>query len=208
MIPGGVDSGFFSPAEVAVTRDRVLYVGRLLPHKGIDRLIAALPPELPLTICGHAYDARYLSLLEGLAHGKQVEFITDTEDEFLRDLYRRSWAVVLPSVYRDCYGRIYLAPELMGLTLLEAMACGTPAICSRVGATPEFVRHGETGFVFDGLIQLAEQLRLLAGQPSLADDMGATGRRSVEQEFSHVIAGSKLLAVYEQMLVEAEADTR
>ena len=56
IIKGGVDASRFTPPPSPVKRDRVLFVGRLLPHKGIDRSIAAMPPELPLTVCGRPYD--------------------------------------------------------------------------------------------------------------------------------------------------------
>ena len=65
----------------------------------------------------------------------------------------------------------------MGFTLLEAMACGTPAICSRVAAMPEFVLDGETGFVFDDLPELTDRLRALADDPDLVDRMGRQARR-------------------------------
>ena len=64
----------------------------------------------------------------------------------------------------------------MGFTLLEAMACGTPAICSRVAAMPEFVRDGETGFVFDRPDELTDRLRHLAGDPALVERMGRQAR--------------------------------
>ncbi len=55
VIKGGVDGEAFRPPAIRPPRDRVVYVGRLLPHKGIDRLIRALPPGLPLTVCGRPY---------------------------------------------------------------------------------------------------------------------------------------------------------
>jgi len=55
--------------------------------------------------------------------------------------------LVLPSVYDPVHGPQAPKAELLGLTLLEAMACGTPAICTDVGGMPEVVRHGETGLV-------------------------------------------------------------
>jgi glycosyltransferase involved in cell wall biosynthesis len=203
VIKGGVHSGFFRPPEAAPPRDRVLYVGRLLPHKGIDRLLQALPPELPLTLCGPALHEDYLRQLRSLAAGKQVQFVFEAGDETVRELYRRAWAAVLPSVYHDCYGHNHPAPELMGHTLLEAMACGTPAICSRVGGMPEFVRHGETGFVYDDLAELREYLSRLAGDPNLVEALGQRARQVVALELDYRAVGAKLVALYEHLIHRA-----
>jgi glycosyltransferase involved in cell wall biosynthesis len=205
VIKGGVDGARFTPPAPGrrPTRDRVLYVGRLLPHKGIDDLIGALPPELPLTVCGRPYHPEFFDRLRTLAEGKRVEFVTDADDARILDLYRRAWVTVLPSVYRDYYGKTHVAPELMGFTLLESMACGTPAICSRVAAMPEFVRDGETGFVFDTPAQLTEQLRRLAGDPDLVERMGQAARRAVDEEFDLKVAGRKMLDLYRGVVVGA-----
>ncbi|MBX6313211.1 MAG: glycosyltransferase family 4 protein [Isosphaeraceae bacterium] len=203
LVKGGVDGDLFTPPPDPVPRDRVLFVGRLLPHKGIDRLISALPPELPLTVCGRPHREDYFRYLQALSADKLVEFITDADDEAIRRLYWRAWANILPSVYRDCYGNTYTHPELMGLTLLEAMACGTPAIGSRVGGIPEFIRHGETGFLFDEPTELAEQLRLLASHPELVEQMGRQARRIVEQEYDLKVCGAKLVAIYDGLIREA-----
>lgn len=209
VIKGGVDATRFTPPPVGpVERDRVLYVGRLLPHKGIDRLIEALPSDLPLTVCGRPYHPAYFERLQALAAGKRVEFVTDADDARILDLYRRAWANVLPSVHVDCYGIAHEAPELMGFTLLEANACGTPAICARVAAMPEFVVEGETGFVFDDLPELAARLRALATEPGLADRLGAEGRRVVERDYDYRVAGAKLVAVYETLIDRASGSER
>lgn len=54
---------------------------------------------------------------------------------------------ILPSVHTNCYGGYTPVPELMGFTLLESQACGTPVICTDAGAMHEFVDDGKTGFV-------------------------------------------------------------
>ena len=207
-IKGGVDGRRFSPPCPKPTRDRVLFVGRLMPHKGVDRLIRALPPELPLTCCGRVYNDHYLGVLRELARGKQVEFLTEADDATIREMYGRAWATVLPSVYQDYYGTQHMQPELMGFTLLEAMACGTPAICSRVGGMPEFIRHGETGFVFDELDELTGYLRALAADPALVERMGFRARRVVEAEFDLRVCGAKLLDVYHGLLGATNAVRR
>ncbi|MEO6809110.1 MAG: glycosyltransferase family 4 protein, partial [Isosphaeraceae bacterium] len=76
VIKGGVDADLFTPPPEPQSRDRVLFVGRLLPHKGIDRLIDALPRDLPLTVCGRPYRDDYFRHLVAISSGKQVEFVT------------------------------------------------------------------------------------------------------------------------------------
>lgn len=199
IVPGGVDDSLFAPAASSVERDRLVFVGRLLPHKGIDRLLAALPAGVRLSICGSPYDAEYYELLRALAAGKQVEFVTDANDEVLRDQYQRAIAVVLPSVYVDCYGTGHAWPELMGFSLLEGMACGAPAICSRVGGMPEYVDHGHTGFVYDELAQLTEHIERLASEPALVGQLGLEARRRVTSCYGLESAGSAMSAIYDDI---------
>ncbi len=200
VIKGGVDSDAFTPSPTSASRTHMLYVGRLLPHKGIDRLLRALPDDMPLVVCGRLYRAAYFELLCGMAKGKNVQFVTDADDSMILDLYRHAWATVLPSVHHDCYGDYYAAPELMGLTLLESMACGTPVIGSNVAALPEYIRSGRTGFVFDTIEELSGQLRSLASDPELVERMGAEGRHAVEAEFSLDIAGARMVELYDREL--------
>jgi glycosyltransferase involved in cell wall biosynthesis len=200
VIKGGVDGTHFAPPPARPRRDRALYVGRLLPHKGIDRLLEAIPDDLPLTVCGRPTHDDYFRRLQALARGKAVEFVTDADDATLLDLYARAFVTVLPSVYQDCYGNVYQVPELMGLTLLESMACGTPVICSRVGGMPEFVREGATGFVFDTPDELTRHLRALAADPGLVERLGRQARRDVEGEYDLHVAGARLAGVYDELL--------
>jgi glycosyltransferase involved in cell wall biosynthesis len=207
VIPGGVDGNLFTPptAGTRPRRDRVLFVGRLLPHKGVDVLIDALPPDLPLTVCGRPYHEDYYRRLRRCAEGKQVEFVTDADDATILDLYRRAWANVLPSVYRDCYGQAHGVPELMGFTLQEAMACGTPAICSRVGGMPEYVADGETGYIYDTPEELSARLRLLASDPGLTDRMGEQARRVIDEQYDLKVAGRRMLDLYVRLVAQRQS---
>ncbi len=203
VIKGGVDGGHFTPPKTRVERDRILFVGRLLPHKGIDQLITALPKDLPLTVCGRPYHPEYFEVLKGLSAGKDVHFITDASDDDTLSLYRRAWVNVLPSVYRDYYGHTHLCPELMGFTLLEAMACGTPAICSNVAGMPEYVLDGETGYVFDDLPMLTDRLKRLASDPGLVERLGRQARRQVDIEYDYRVAGARMIDVYEPLIARS-----
>ena len=204
VVKGGVNGDQFTPPAVRPERDRVLYVGRLLPHKGIENLIKALPADLKLTVCGRPYHPDYFEMLKSLAIGKDVEFVTDADDARILELYRRAWENVLPSVYRDCYGTSHVAPELMGFTLLEAMACGTPAICANTAAMPEFVEHGVTGFVFNTVEELHGQLSMLASNPRLVEQMGVAARRSIDTDFDLKVVSRTMATIYRNLIDRRE----
>ncbi len=185
VILGGVDSERFSPGPAPYGELPVLFVGRLMPHKGIDNLVEAATSDLPLKIVGRPYDARYMGLLEQLAKGKQVSFVHDFDDAALIDAYRAALCIVLPSVYRTVYGEVSKVPELLGQTLLEGMSCGIPAICTDVASMPEVVVHGETGFVVPPNDPAALRSRLLElrSDPDLRKRLGAAGRQRVLDRF-------------------------
>jgi len=179
-------------------RDGVLFVGRLLPHKGVDYLIEALPPGLPLTIVGPASDARYLADLQRLAAGRPVTFVHDASDAALVDAYRRALCVVLPSVYRTRYGQQTAVPELLGQTLLEAMACEAATVATNVASLPEVVDDGVTGFLVppNDPTSLGARLAWLRDHPDDARRMGQAGRRRVLERFTWDAVVRRCLAAY------------
>jgi glycosyltransferase involved in cell wall biosynthesis len=197
VVGGGVDTVRFSP-DPAVPRDGgALFVGRLLPHKGVGDLIAGVPPHLPLTIVGPCPDEATRGRLESSAAGKDVTFRYDLSDEALVQEYRRALCVVLPSVYRTPAGETKV-PELLGQTLLEGMACGAAAICTRVASMPEVVEDGVTGFVVppNDPVALGERLAWLADHRAQAAVIGAAGRARVLRHFTWDAVVSRCLAAY------------
>jgi len=200
VIHGGIDPERFRP--LAVPREkRVLFVGRLLPHKGIDHLIKAVDASMELRIIGRAYDPLYFGYLNWLAQGKNVTFKTELDDAELPGEYASATVTVLPSVYRSDNGDVYQQPELLGLTLLESMACGTPAICSDVGAMPEVVQDGLTGFVVppSDPVRLGDKLRLLLTDPEQAARLGEAGRQRVLDYFTWDKTAERCLQAYAEL---------
>ncbi len=198
VILGGVDTEQFSPDPRGRPGNTVVFVGRLLPHKGVNYLIQGLPDGLALEVIGHPGDDRFLAELRSLAAGKRVTFQHDFDDAALVQAYRRAMCVVLPSVYRTMHGYQTRVPELLGQTLLEGMACGIPAICTEVASMPEVVDHGRTGFVVppNDPQALGEKLGWLRDHPEEARRMGAAGRQRVLELFTWPEVAERCLAIY------------
>ncbi len=206
VIWGGVDHERFSPGPGE--RRHVLFVGRLLPHKGTDLLVRALPPSMPAVIFGPAFDTRYLEDLRELAVGKSITFVHGGTDAQLLQAYRGATCIVLPSVYDDLYGGHTDVPELLGQTLLEGMACGAPGICTNVASLPEVVDDGVTGWVVAPTdTALRESLVRMSVDAAGAAAMGAAARRSVIDRFSWPVVVDRCLRHYGVRREAEAADT-
>jgi glycosyltransferase involved in cell wall biosynthesis len=153
LIRGGIDTDRFQPDGSRRRENKVLYVGRILPHKGIDYLIEGFRmlnrPDCTLRVVGRVYDEGYYGHIKKLAAGLPVDFVHDAGDGRLIDEYRTALVTVLPSVHTSYNGNYTPIPELMGFTLLESQACGTPVVCTDAGAMHEFVDDGRTGRVVE-----------------------------------------------------------
>lgn len=199
IIYAGIDLERFRPPAEDADRRGVLFVGRLLPHKGIDVLLRAVDPETPLRIAGRPYDARYFALLQELAAGKNVTFVTDASDADLVRFYQTAQVSVLCSVYRTVYGDYAPLPELLGFTALEAMACGTPTIVTDVGGMSEVPVPGESGL----LVPPSDVEALRGALRSLLDDadyrrrMGLAARARIEQKFTWSAVADRCLEAYD-----------
>jgi glycosyltransferase involved in cell wall biosynthesis len=207
VVYGGADPQRFAP-DPELSRDGVLFVGRLTPHKGIDRLIRALPDGARLTVAGTGgHDARpperdYPLLLRQLARGRDVVFPGAVADASLPGLHRGAAVFVLPTVKQDCYGRRFAISELLGLSVLEAMASGTPVIASRLDALPEVVRDGETGFLVTpgDVDELRDRVTQLLADRVLAARMGRRGRELLLEQFTWEACAQRCLAAYDELL--------
>jgi glycosyltransferase involved in cell wall biosynthesis len=208
VVYGGVDPDRFRPAAGVGGRRGVLFVGRLTPHKGVDRLLAALPAGATLTIAGSGGHDRqlperdYPALLRRSATGRDVRFADAVSDAELPGLHASAQVFVLPSVDVTCYGRSVAISELLGLVVLEAMASGTPVVASRIGGVPEIVRDGATGFLVEpgNVAELGERVAQLLADRSLAERLGRRGRELVLERFTWEHCARRCLAAYEEVL--------
>jgi glycosyltransferase involved in cell wall biosynthesis len=197
ILLGGADLAKFKPGGLP-RAPKVVFVGRLLPHKGIDYLIEAVPDDVLLRVVGRPYDPVYLRFLRDLAAGKRVEFVTDADDSRMVEELQTATVTALPSVYTTRGGAVTAVPELFGLAAAEAMACSTAVIATAVGSLPEVVQHGTTGWVVPpndvGALRMAIQAAL--NDPVRASAFGAAGRRRVEERFTWGAVARRCLRGY------------
>jgi glycosyltransferase involved in cell wall biosynthesis len=186
-IPNFVDVERFRPNHAI--GDRFVYCGRLQNLKGVVTLVrAAALAKQPLTLVGSGpEETRLRKLSEDL--GADVLFLGHQTKAALVDVIQSARAIVVPS---ECN-------ENAPLALLEGYAAGRPVIGSRMAGIPELVREGETGALFAaGQVEaLAASLQRFAALPDTRlAEMGAAGRRWVEQDFTAASYRDRLLALY------------
>jgi phosphatidylinositol alpha-1,6-mannosyltransferase len=197
-LPPGVDTERFAPDEVARAELRARYrlgsrpvvacVSRLVPRKGQDMLIRALPAirqrvnGAALVIVG---GGPYRSSLRELAHrfgvAEHVIFTDGVPGEELPAHHAMADVFAMPCRTRGAG----LDVEGLGIVFLEASASGVPVVAGRSGGAPETVRDGETGVVVDGwdVGAISASISDLLGDPDRAERMGAAGRRWVVENW-------------------------
>ncbi|MFB6616598.1 glycosyltransferase family 4 protein [Streptomyces sp. NPDC056367] len=197
LVPG-VDTAAFHPfldggpvrARYGLGRRPViLCAARLVPRKGQDTLIRALPwirralPDAMLLLVGegpYASELHRLALAEGVVDS--VVFAGGHPHHTLPSFYAAADAFAMPCRTR----RRGLELEGLGIVYLEAAASGLPVLAGDSGGAPDAVREGETGYVVDGrsVAATADRLTRLLRNPGLARRMGEKGRHWVETEWT------------------------
>ncbi|HEX2240608.1 MAG TPA: glycosyltransferase family 4 protein, partial [Actinomycetota bacterium] len=190
-----VDTQTFTPKVKSNLRARLgigpetkvlLCFGRLVPRKGVDRVIALLPRlssefDVVLVVAGTGPEERKLRQLADRVRARAI-FTGRVPHDDAPALYALADVFVLAVVDR-WRG---LDVEGLGVVLLEAAACGTPCVTGKSGGTSEAVIDGKTGFVVDAADsdQLYEAVHRLLSDPEQARAMGAAGRRFVIRRFA------------------------
>jgi len=175
VVAPGCDARRFTPSAAPGAprpdgRRYALYVGNVMPHKNLGRLVdafATVPgePWLVLRGWGRRHNVDELRARIGRAGiGARVDWAPYAQEGELIDLYRGARMLLLPSLH-----------EGFGMTALEAMACGTPVITSATSSMPEAV--GDAGLLVDPLdtTALAAAMTRLFAEDALAEDLRARG---------------------------------
>ena len=186
VIPCGVDTELFQPMPRAAAKDLLelpsgpllVYVGRLQPIKGLETLLEAMTlvaPAARLMIIGgdadepeNGHAAHLRERVGALGLGERVRFLGAQPQRRLRLFYAAADATVMPSYY-----------ESFGMVALEAMACGSPVVASRVGGLTTTVQDRVTGLLVPegDPSTLAAALDTLLGDRALQERLAAQSQR-------------------------------
>ena len=190
VVPCGVNLEQFKPVSKESARQYlgfgndkiILFVGRIDPLKGIDKLIKAIPylqsiQGLRLMVIGGGeHSQREIEQLQKLACNLNIQdsvtFLGLIKHEQLPYFYSAADACVVPSYYESC-----------GLVALESLACGTPVVATDVGNLKSVIRQGETGYVVtdNAPHHLADKIALLLSRPGTDTESTRSIRASVSR---------------------------
>ncbi|EQD73146.1 group 1 glycosyl transferase, partial [mine drainage metagenome] len=206
VVPSTVDTHRFAPRpdDPGLRKELraegvpvVLFVGRLVPHKGVEDLILALLDLPPPTLLVVAGDGPRRPALERLAGSQgllsRVRFVGTVSDGDLPRYHAISQVVVLPSNNRL---------EGFGLTIVEAMASGRPVIVADVPGVRDVIENRRDGLLAEPLLStdIAHQCRQLLGDPALREELGRRARESALRKYDLSVVVDRLEEVYQEVI--------
>jgi glycosyltransferase involved in cell wall biosynthesis len=209
IVPNGVDTQRFKPSKSSEAIKRqiginsklcVLFVGRLIPRKGLTYLIEAAKhivknysQTIFLIVGDGPLKNHLIAHLEKTNLSNNFVFLGDINEAALPAVYNCADVFVLPSIQ-----------EGQGIALLEAQASAKPVVAFDVGGVGEAVLDKETGLLMKpDSNALADAIMKLLANWSLRETMGNKGRKFVVDNFSWDISAQKMLKVYHEALALA-----
>jgi rhamnosyl/mannosyltransferase len=176
----------------------VLFVGRMVPYKGLDVLVRAMVdvPATAVLVGDGPQRQRLEALATELGVRSRIVFAGELDESALVAWYHACDIFALPSTTRA---------EAFGVVQTEAMACGKPVVSTSVpSGVPWVNQHGETGFVVPpgDAAALSVALNRLVAEPELRRRMGEAGRLRVAEEFTADRMSARAVELYREVASE------
>ena len=189
VVPCGVDLSLFRPLDIEESRKKlglngekvIVFVGRIEPIKGVELLLQSAAimerkDSLKVLVIGGDVNRegevkRLKQLACELGIDNIMEFVGIVDQRLLPLYYSAADVCVVPSYY-----------ESFGLVALEALACGTPVVASRVGGLPQVVQHGRTGYLLSWRCAepFADSMEVILSSKGLQKAMSLAARKRAE----------------------------
>jgi glycosyltransferase involved in cell wall biosynthesis len=171
----------------------VAFLGRISPEKRPDRAIKiARALGIPLKIAAkvdRVDDVYFRTQIEPLIDGPGVEFLGEINEQQKTQFLGEAQALLFPVDW----------PEPFGLSMIEAMACGTPVLAFRFGSVPEIIEEGLTGAIVGSMEEAIEALpRVIALDRKMV-------RQRFEQRFSATRMAKNYVSVYRSLLASSKS---
>jgi glycosyltransferase involved in cell wall biosynthesis len=169
-----VDNDWKTPLPRPHERPYFLFVGRLVPIKGLQTLIPLFErfTKADLLVCGEGSNEQQLRALAG--SNPRIKFLGRIPQSQIGPLYNHALACIVPSI----------AYETFGMVSIEAFARKTPVICRDHGGLPEVVQESGGGFTYQNDAELAIALDRIADSPELRAELGENGYRHFIDKWS------------------------
>ena len=210
IIPNGIDVDHFSRncepwPQFQDGKTNILFVGRMEKRKGLKYLLEAYGrlkweyPNIRLIVVGPGNLDKDSHRILSARNPRDVVLVGGVSYHDLPRYYASA----------DIYCSPATGQESFGIVLLEAMAAGRPIVASAIEGYMGIIKSGEQGLLFPRRDPeaLAETLAVLINNPEYAQQLGATGRRMVEQYRWKAVA-RQVEAYYHDCIAESHADTR
>ena len=209
VIRNGIDTVQYSPDPATDVLDRygvdprqptVIFVGRVTRQKGLPVLLRAaaeLDPAAQLVICAGQADTAELE-------AEVSELAAQLRETRSGVIWISGMLAKREVIQLLTHATVFVCPSLyepLGIVNLEAMACGTAVVGSRVGGIPEVVADGKTGLLVPpgDPAALAASINVLLADQQLAAEMGRLGRARAETEFGWASIAAQTAALYTEL---------
>ena len=148
-IYNGIDTDYFTPGPTVAKDDYLLFLGSILPRKGTKEAIeVAQLAKKKLIIAGPTYPDNqdyFNTYVKPYVDDKMIKYLGHVPHEETLRLFQNASAFLMPIQWEEPFG----------LTMTEAMACGTPVIALKRGSVPEIIDDGKTGFITTSVEEMA-----------------------------------------------------
>lgn len=199
VIPNGVDTDLFCPNIDKYLEDespKILWVGRLVPGKGVEYLIRSIGilakniPKIKVLLVGEGpQKSKLLDLIANLKLKENISMLDHVENKKMPIIYQKSDVFVLPSLN-----------EGVPRTILEAMSCGIPVVCSEIPHLSSIIDECGIMVPQKDAVAMAGAIHCIISDSDHANKLGRNGRKRVARNYSWANTVEKTVALYKGLI--------